>query len=110
MAYQGYPVTIQPVGVSAPSGSRYSGSPESTETTARFSNRPRVLPSRTKRVRSAANSTLKIASGLASASACTTAPASTLPSGTACSATNSTSDWKAVIMALNVATADCPYS
>ena len=65
-------------------------------------NRPRVLPSRTNLARSAPNSTLKIASGLASASACTTAPASILPSGGACSATNSTSGCAAFSSSLKV--------
>lgn len=43
-------------------------------------------------------------------SACTTLPASTLPRGAACSATNSTSGWACLSSFLNVATADWPYS
>ncbi|MCY1305709.1 hypothetical protein D9M70_555310 [compost metagenome] len=103
-------MTIQPLGASSFSGSRYSGSPVSTLTTSRSLNRPRVLPSRTNLDRSAPNSTLKMASGLASARACTTLPASTLPSGGACSATNSTSGWIALSSVLKVATDDWPYS
>ncbi|CFW44768.1 Uncharacterised protein [Bordetella pertussis] len=99
-------MTIQPAGVSSRKVSRYSGSPVSTLTTGRSLNRPRVVPSRTNLVTSAANSTLKIASGLESASACTTLPASTLPSGAACSETNSMSGWPAFIRVLKVATAD----
>jgi len=53
---------------------------------------------------------LKIASGFASATAWTTLPASTLPSGGACSATNSTSGWAFFSSSLKVAAADWPYS
>ncbi|MCY1383604.1 hypothetical protein D9M69_717470 [compost metagenome] len=51
-----------------------------------------------------------MASGLASARACATLPASTLPSGGACSATNSTSGCTAFSKVLKVATDDWPYS
>ena len=88
----------------------YSGSPVKRLTTSRPLNSSRVLPSRTNFERSAPKSTLKMASGLASASACTTAPASTRPSGVACSATNSTSGCSFFSIALKVAAADWPYS
>lgn len=60
----------------------------SIETTWRPSNRPRVLPARTKLARSTAKVTLKIASGLAASSARTVAPASMRPSARNCSATS----------------------
>ena len=51
-----------------------------------------------------------MASGLASASAWATAPASILPSGVACSATNSTSGCFSFSSFLKAAVADWPYS
>src|SRR5262249_24005741 len=56
------------------------------------------------------SNTLKMASGLASSIACTTATASTLPSGGACSVTNSTSGWAFLSISLNQVAADWPYS
>jgi hypothetical protein len=73
-------------------------------------NSPRVLPSRTKRARSPAKSEEKIASGFASASACTTEPASSFPRGVACSATNSASGCAFFSNSLNACVADWPYS
>src|SRR5216684_7188782 len=106
MLYQGYPVTIQPSGVSSFSGSRYSGSPVRKLTTARSLNRPRVLPSRTSLTRSAPKVTLRMASGLAAATACTTGPASILPCGGHCSSTHWISGRFSDISFLNTATAD----
>src|SRR5204862_525856 len=91
-------------------GSRYSGSPVRNETTARSLNRPRVLPSRTNLTRSAPKVTLRIASGLAWATACTTGPASILPCGGHCSSTHWMSGRFSDISFLNTATADWPYS
>jgi hypothetical protein len=71
---------------------------------------PRCWPSRTNLARSGPNSEEKIASGLASARACTTAPASILPSGVACSVTNSTPGCLADNSFLKAAVADWPYS
>ena len=88
----------------------YSGSPVSRLATVRFSNRPRVLPSRTNTVRSAPNSTLKMPSGLAFSSAATVAPASILPSAGNCSPTISASGVAILISFLKLAAADWPYS
>ena len=74
-------MTSQPTGASSLSGSIYSGSPDNRLATKRFLNTSRVLPSRTNFARSGPNSTLKIASGLASSIAWTMIPASTLPRG-----------------------------
>ena len=51
-----------------------------------------------------------MASGFASISACTTEPASILPSAGACSATNCAPGWAFAISFLNEAVADWPYS
>ncbi len=88
----------------------YSGSPDSRLATKRSLNTPRVLPSRTNFARSAPNSTLKMASGLASSIAWTMTPASTLPSGGACSVTISASGCAFFSNSLKRSAADWPYS
>ena len=110
MACQGYPVTIQPSGVSSLRVSRYSGCPVSPLRTDLPLNEPRVFASRTSRTRSVPNTALKIASGCEAIKASIVEPGSILPSAGHCSATNVTSGRLAVRSSLNLATKEVPNS